>query len=139
MEFSRDGDAWILPCEGLRVSQIRVDYAFGLQLAEDQERATDEPWRFRINTAFTYASPTWREEVLDPEGPPGSLGPALSVRHQTLVEARMWPDGRLVLRFHRGDVISVAADAQHEAWEASGGASDDPILLVSPIAPDTID
>ncbi len=139
MKFPRDGDAWILPCEGLRVSQIRVDYAFGLELAEDQERATDEPWRFRINTPFTYASRTWREEVLDPEGPPGALGPALSVRHQTLVKARMWPDGRLVLRFNQGDVIAVAADAQYEAWEASGGALDAPILLVSPIAPDTID
>jgi len=62
------------------VSRIRVDYAFGLELAEDQERATDEPWRFRINTEFTYASPTWIEEKLDPEGPPGALGPALSVR-----------------------------------------------------------
>jgi uncharacterized protein DUF6188 len=139
VELPRDGDAWALPCEGLRVSQIRIDYAFGLELAEDQKRATDEPWRFRINTRFTYRSPTWREEVLDPEGPAGALGPALSVRHQTLVRARMWPDGRLVLGFQQGDVITVAADDRYEAWEASGGPPTEPILLVSPIAPDTIE
>ena len=138
MDFARDGDAWILPCEGLRVSQIRVDYAFGLELAEDQERATDEPWRFRINTAFTYASPTWIEEKLDPDGPPGALGPALSVRHQTLTRARVWPDGRLLLEFASGDVIGVAAHDRYEAWEAHGGPSTKPIIVISPIAPDTI-
>lgn len=138
INFARDGDAWVLPCEGLRVSQIRVDYAFGLELAEDQERATDEPWRFRINTEFTYASRTWIEEKLDPEGPPGALGPALSVRHQTLTRARLWPDGRLLLEFAGGDVITVAAHDRYEAWEAHGGSSAEPIILISPIAPDTI-
>ena len=120
------------------MSQIRVDYAFGLELAEDQERATDEPWRFRINTEFTYASKTWREGKLDPGGPPGALGPALSVRHQTLTKARLWPDGRLLLEFAHGDVITVAAHDRCEAWEARGGAPSDPIILISPIAPDTI-
>ncbi len=138
MDLARDGDAWILPCEGLRVSQIRVDYAFGLELAEDQERATNQPWRFRIGTAFTYSSPTWREETLDPEGPPGALGPALSVRHQTLTKARVWPTGRLRLEFAPGNVITVIADDQYEAWEAHGGTSERPITLIAPIAPDTI-
>ena len=120
------------------MSQIRVDYAFGLELAEDQVRATNEPWRFRINTEFTYASPTWMEEKLDPEGPAGALGPALSVRHQTLTRARLWPDGRLLLKFAGGDVITVAAHDRYEAWEAHGGPSSEPIILVSPIAPHTI-
>ena len=139
MDFPRDGDAWVLPCEGLRVSQIRVDYAFGLELAEDQERATEEPWRFRINTEFTYASPTGIEAKLDPEGPPGALGPALSVRHQTLTRARLWPDGRLLLEFAAGDVITVAAHDRYEAWEADGGGPPgERIILISPIAPETI-
>ena len=120
------------------MSQIRVDYAFGLELAEDQQRATDDPWRFRINTAFTYGSRTWLEETLDPEGPPGSLGPALSVRHQTLTLARLWPDGRLRLEFAHGDVITVAAHDRYEAWEAHGSEDGEPVSLISPIAPDTI-
>ena len=80
MDLPRDGDAWVLPCEGLRVSQIRVDYAFGLELAEDQVRATDEPWRFRINTEFTYASPTWMEEKLEPQEAGRSAGACVERR-----------------------------------------------------------
>ncbi len=64
-KLERDGERLVLPCEGLRVSQIRVDYAFGLELAEDQERATDQPWRIRINTQFEYSS-TASRVLIDP-------------------------------------------------------------------------
>lgn len=135
--LERDGDALVLPCEGLRVSQIRVDYAFGLELAEDQECATDTPWRFRINTEFSYYSGANDSVQIDPEGDPAAVAPALAVRHKTLVRGRVHRDGRLVLTFADGAVIDVPADDRYEAWEASGGDERDPMLLVSPIAPDT--
>ena len=126
-----------MPCEGLRVSQIRIDYAFGLLLTEDQERAVDGPWGIRINTAFQYSWAGGAETTIDPEGPGFKVAPALSVRHQMLTRARVERDGRLHLEFENGAVIEVPTDDRYEAWEATGGDDANRTFLVSPIAPDT--
>ena len=128
--LERDGDLQILPCEGLRVSQIRVDYAFGLELAEDQERASDHPWRIRISGEFDFSlgSTTVR---IDPEGPAPAFAPALAVRHETLVRGRVHPDDRLVLEFANGAVIDVPPDPRYEAWEAAGGDDANRLILVA--------
>lgn len=135
--LERDGEELKLPCEGLRVSQIRIDYAFGLELAEDQERASDEPWRIRINTRFHYSAGDTAATAIDPERPAPEAAAALAVRHQTLTLGRISRTGRLRLEFAKGDVIEVPADDRYEAWEATGGTDSDRMILVSPIAPDT--
>jgi hypothetical protein len=135
-ELERDGDALILPCEGLRVSQVRVDHAFGLELAEDRERAANRAWRIRINTRFAYSF-AGETTHIEPEGPAPAVAPALAVRHTTLVRGRVHRDGRLALTFADGAVVEVPADDRYEAWEASGGGDTDRMTLVSPIAPDT--
>jgi hypothetical protein len=137
-ELQRVGDEWRLPCEGLRVSQVRIDYAFGLELlADDDERAGDELWRIRINTTFLYSWAGGAATAIDPEGPAHETAPALSVRHQTLTRGRVRVDGRLRLEFGNGGVIEVPPDDRYEAWEAAGGSDANRMFLVSPIAPDT--
>lgn len=135
-DLERDGDEWRLPCEGLRVSQIRIDYAFGLELAEDQERATDEPWRIRINTPFLQSWAGGVGTTIDPEGPAHEMAPALAVRHQTLIRGRVARDGRLRLEFGNEVVLEVPPHDRYEAWEATGGSEPQRRWLVSPIAPD---
>lgn len=134
--LERNSDELKLPCEGLRVSQIRIDYAFGLELSEDQERASDEPWRIRINTPFDYSAADTAATTIDPQGPAPEAAAALAVRHQTLTRGRISRAGTLRLEFADGDVIEVPADDRYEAWEATGGTDSDRMFLVSPITPD---
>jgi len=134
------GDRWRLPCEGLVVGQVRVDYAFGLELTETPERAAEVAWQLRINTPFTLTSSSGSRHDLDPEGPAEQLAPAMVARHQQLIEGNVWADRRLALAFADGTVIRVEPDPEYEAWGMVPDPIDGfPFSLFAPIAPDRVD
>lgn len=138
--LDRRGDHWALPCEGLVVGQVRIDYAFGLEFTETPTRAAEVAWRLRVNTHFTFDDGQGRELHLDPEGPAEQLAPALVVRHQQLVEANVWANGRIRMTFASGVVIEVEPHDRYEAWTMTPDPIDGfPFTLVCTVGPDEVD
>lgn len=114
-ELIEAADRWLVPMAGLTVMQCRVDYAFSLIAAD----GLDGWFEVRIEQPFVVASPG-KELLLDPAGEPAAMAPALSVLHQTVVEAVAFKDGRLELMFGDGRVLRVPIGKDHEAWNVVG-------------------
>ena len=132
------GDHWVLPCEGLEVDQVRIDYAYGLEFTQTPERAIDDPWRLRVNTPMTVRLPDGRTFEVDPEGPAEDLGPALVARNQLLVRGDVWKNGRIELEFADGTTIEVPPNRHYEAWHLQ--QEKDPMAgFISPLVPDEVD
>jgi Family of unknown function (DUF6188) len=134
------GGHWALPCEGLIVGQIRIDYAYGLEFTETPTRAAEVAWRLRVNTPFTFNDGHGQAQRLDPQARADQLARALVVRHEQLLDGDVWANGRLRMAFTNGAMIEVKPHAQHEAWTLVPDPIDGfPFTLVSPIAPDEVD
>lgn len=119
MGLEPEADHWVLPCEGLVVGQVRIDYAYGLEFTETPESAAEISWRLRVGTEFVFTDPLGRSRRIDPEGEAASLGPALVTRHQQLIDGDIWSDGRISLTFANRCIIDVKPDDRYEAWELS--------------------
>ena len=131
MPLAREEDHWVLPCEGLVVGQVRIDYAYGLEFTETPTGAAEISWRLRVETRFAFTDIVGAVHHLDPEGPAETLAPALVARHQQLIDGDVWANGRIRMAFANGSVLEVAPDDRYEAWTlASDSVNGAPRLLV---------
>ena len=104
-----------LPFGRAAVMQVCVDYAFTLRLKRE-----DDAYEVRIEQAFEFVSADGVSRVLDPEGDPGGLGPALGCTRTVVVAADAYEDGRLEVAFADGTVIRVPASEAYEGWSLAG-------------------
>ncbi|WP_155373308.1 DUF6188 family protein [Catellatospora vulcania] len=107
-------DRWILPFRGLRVTQILVDFAFGLRL--------DDVGEVRIGGKATlgWVAAGVRPETitLDPERQDVVAG--LAVFNTDVLSAVAFKSGSLRIVFSSGHVLRAEPDPQYEAWTTSG-------------------
>ena len=115
-------DRWILPFRGLTVSQIQVDFAFGLVF--------DDVCAIRIsNTAILgWINVAEKPEkiALDPERQDVAAG--LVLFHAEVASAVAFKSGALRIVFGDGHLLDVKPDPDYEAWTATGP---DGMLMVS--------
>ncbi|MES2794122.1 MAG: DUF6188 family protein [Planctomycetota bacterium] len=102
-----------LPIEGLTVTQLKLDFAFGIELSND-----DSAFSIRINTIFTLKEATETADYA-PETLP-ACGPALRLFNAQVVSAKAFNNGRLEVVFLGGAVLEVNSNSQFEAWEVVG-------------------
>ena len=103
-------DYWVIPLQGKAVTRCFVDSAFGLECWERDSLTT-----IRIEGLFVFEE-QGVEQHLSPEYP-STLGPVLSVLGQTVTSAHAHKNGDLAVYFANGSRLSVAPDAEYEAWE----------------------
>jgi len=107
-------DRWLLPFRGLTVTQVQVDFAFGLNF--------DDKGAVRISNAATlsWVDRGQRPErvTLDPERQ--DVVPGLALFNAEVLSAVAFKSGTLRLVFGDGHVLTVKPDPQHEAWIATG-------------------
>ena len=104
------GDYWVIPLQGKVVTRCFMDSAFGLE-CWDRDRLTT----LRIEGPFVFEEQGVARH-LSPEHPT-TLGPALSVLGKTVTSAHAHKNGALAVSFANGSRLSVAPDAEYEAWE----------------------
>jgi hypothetical protein len=101
-------DRWILPFRGLMVTQVQVDYAFGLVL--------DDKGAVRVSNTATLgwvnvgAKPEIHE--LNPENQDVASG--LVLVGATVLSAVAFKSGGLCIVFDDGHLLKVAPDPQYE-------------------------
>lgn len=101
---------------GGEVTQVQVDYAFGLAIETyDEQKASTH---IRISTRFEYEA-DGVVTVIDPEHTE-QLAPLLALHKAVVAEGYAIKDGHLVVRFVDGRAIRVAPDAQYEVWTVTG-------------------
>jgi hypothetical protein len=107
---------WIFPVDGGEVTQVRIDYAFGLVIETyDDRRASTH---VRISSAFDFET-AGRTLRIDPERT-AEMAPLLSLHKAIVEEAFAIKDGHLVIGLGSAGVIRVAPDDKYEAWAVSG-------------------
>jgi Family of unknown function (DUF6188) len=116
MALEAEGDHWVLPCEGLVVGQIRIDYAYGLEFTETPEAAAEVAWQLRVGAEFLFTDPLGRSLRINPEGEAAAVGPALVTRHQQLTDGDIWSNGRIRMTFANGCIVEVGPHERYEAW-----------------------
>jgi Family of unknown function (DUF6188) len=104
------GDYWVIPLQGKAVTRCFVDSTFGLECWDRDSLTT-----IRIEGLFVFAE-QGVERHLSSEHPT-TLGPALSVLGKTVTSAHAHKNGHLAVSFANGSHLSVAPDAEYEAWE----------------------
>jgi hypothetical protein len=101
---------WVLPLSDGKVTQLRIDYAFGLVV---------EQWiDIRIETSFSYGQPG-DEHHFDPSDSAG-LAPLVGLHQATVTSAEIRKDGRLTVVFADGAVLQVLPDDKYEAFTVNG-------------------
>ena len=104
------GDRWVLPVGDGVVTQLQIDFAFGLSV---------EAWlHFRIETPFRYGERD-RPVEYDPEDSP-ALCPLLELHQAQVLRAEVFKHGRLDIAFADGQVLTVASSQQYEAFQVTG-------------------
>lgn len=111
-------DRWQLPIVGGEVTQVRIDYAFGLMIDTFGD-ADPMTVMLRINTPFTFHSST-SSITVDPEHT-AAAGALATLHKAVVVDAIAMRTGDLVVRFADGSAIEVPPHDQYEAWEVHGG------------------
>ena len=108
-----DSKPLALPLSGRQVTQLRFDYAFGIDFCEDEK-----PFSLRIGMPFTMtAGPV--TATYDPEKCV-QCGPLLALLHTVVVSATATRKGRLEVGFTNGLTLCVDPHPQFEAWELVG-------------------
>lgn len=101
---------WVLPVAGGEVTQVRVDFAFGLMI---------EAWlSIRIEGRFSLERGGMVHEY-DPADT-ASLGPLVVLHKSVVSEALARKDGRLTIRFADGTILIVPPGDQYEAFVIDG-------------------
>ncbi|MEV6849556.1 DUF6188 family protein [Actinoplanes sp. NPDC051411] len=115
-------DRWILPFRGLTVSQIQVDFAFGLVF--------DDLCAVRISNTATLGWVNVAEKpekiVLDPGRQ--DVAAALVLFNAEVKSAVAFKSGALRIVFGDGHLLQVKSDPDCEAWTVTGP---DGMLMVS--------
>jgi len=115
MKLIEESDRWLIPIQGLIVTQCRIDYAFSIVLWESREFS----FSIRIGGEFICRVNN-QEHHLHAERAPMELSPAISVLHKPIETAVAKKDGFLELMFTSDIHIIVPPDPKYEAWELSG-------------------
>jgi hypothetical protein len=108
-----DSDTVSLPLHGRQVTQLRFDFAFGIELCEDEPR-----FSLRIGCPLT----TTNGPVTASYDPEKSVqcGPLLALLHDRVHSAKATRTGRLEIVFTSGLTLRVDPHPQFEAWELVG-------------------
>ena len=120
--LSEHDDRWILPFRGLGVTQVRVDFAFGLILGGGG-----------TVTIISAATLGWARVAARPEKvalEPGrqDVAAGLVLFGAEVTSAVAFKSGALRLVFGDGHMLTVEPDPDYEAWTATGP---DGMLVVS--------
>lgn len=115
-------DRWILPFRGLTVTQIQIDFAFGLNL--------DGQGAVRISHTATLGWVNIAERpdrvALEPERQDVAAG--LELFNTQVLSAVAFKSGALRLVFSTGRKLTVNPDPDYEGWTAAGPGG---MLIVS--------
>jgi hypothetical protein len=105
-------DRWILPFRGLTVTQIQVDFAFGLSF--------DDVGAVRISSMaiLKWVRVDGEAVELDPERQ--DVAAALPLFNTEVLSAVAFKSGALRIVFDNGRLLKVDPDPQYEAWTANG-------------------
>lgn len=107
-------DRWILPFRNLLVTQVQVDFAFGLNL--------EDKGAVRISNTATlgWVNAGVRPEkvTLDPERQDVAAG--LALFNTEVKSAVAFKSGGLRIVFGSGRLLHVDPDPDYEAWSATG-------------------
>lgn len=117
-----EADRWVLPTgEGI-VTQLQIDFAFGLTI--------DQWLHIRIEGPFVVHA---GEEIIECEPErPASIAPLVELHQVVVSEAAAHKDGSLTIAFADGHVMRVAADQRYEAFAITGSrAGAAPFRLIS--------
>ena len=108
-----DSDTLSLPLAGRLVTQLRFDFAFGIELCEDEPR-----FALRISEPFTTTNGSVTVSY-DPEKSV-QCGPLLALLQDHVHSATATMTGRLAIAFTSGLTLRVDPHPQFEAWELVG-------------------
>jgi hypothetical protein len=115
-------DRWLLPLAVGVVTQLQIDFAFGLNV--------DAGLQFRIEGPFTVER---QGDVAhyDPQRV-GAVGPLTDLHQAVMTEAAVLLDGGLRLSFADGRTLTVPPSEEFEAFSVTGpGAGSDAFRFVS--------
>lgn len=101
---------WSLPIKGLRLIQLRLDHAFGMEIGD-----AESEFSIRINTVFKLKNSNGITEHSVERL--SEIGPALQLFNADVVDAKAFKNGDLEIIFSTNTVLSVEPDAQFESWE----------------------
>jgi hypothetical protein len=121
-ELAEEADRWVLPVGYAVVTQLRIDFAFGITVAERLD--------IRIEGRFRVEGPDGAT-TFDPEQP-GAVGPLADLHQAKVVEAVVYKDGGLALAFDDGRRLLAGPDEKYEAFTVNGAFPDQtPFTIVS--------
>ncbi len=116
---------WSLPINAFRVIQLRLDYAFGMEIGD-----VDSRFSLRVNTMF---------KLKDSEGVANysverlsEIGPALRLFNADVVDAKAFKNGSLEVTFSKNMTLSLEPDHQFEAWELVSNSTDGMRVVATP-------
>ena len=107
-------DRWLLPFRGLTVTQVVVDFEYGLVLGGNA----------RVSIAST-ATLGWTARGVKPETVElhperQDVAAGLALFNTRVLSPVAFKSGRLRLAFDDGHMLTVPPDPVHEAWTANG-------------------
>jgi Family of unknown function (DUF6188) len=100
---------WVLPVAGAVVTQVQIDYAFGLDI---------DTVHVRIECPFAVEQ-AGETSVFDPNEW-ATLGPLVRLHQATIKSGSVRKDGILRLEFTDGTTITCEPHDQYEAFKVSG-------------------
>jgi hypothetical protein len=115
-------DRWILPFRGLTVTQVPVDFAFGLNL--DDRGAV----RLSSTAILGWVDVVARPDKIELHPERQDVAAGIALFNTTVLSAVAFKSGALRLVFDTGRKRSVTGDPSYEAWTASGPGG---MLIVS--------
>jgi Family of unknown function (DUF6188) len=111
-----DHGRWMFPMAGGEVTQVQIDYSFGLSIETYGD--VKASMSIRINTCFEYET-NGVAITVDPEQA-ADLAPLITLHKAIVDEGYAIKDGHLVIRFTDGRAVRVAPDEQYESWQVTG-------------------
>lgn len=116
---------WSLPIKGFRIIQLRLDYAFGMEIGD-----ADSEFSLRVNTTFKLEDSEGITSYVTEQL--SEIGSALRLFNADVVDAKAFKNGRLELTFATNTVLSVEPDSQFEAWEVVSNSTDGTRVVAMP-------
>jgi hypothetical protein len=114
------GDRWVLRLEGWRVDRCSFDYQTRLSFLPPDDSEPSASVEVVLESPFQLSVAGEEGLILDPNGPPESLGPVLRLRHAVVHDASVEKDGTLKLTFLGGHHLRSDPNLQYGAWHLHG-------------------